>query len=166
MNNSIGVILLGVSGSGKTTIGKLLSKEINIQFIDADDYHSKENIQLMSKGKPLNDKLREPWLYKINEVFKKKLKTSNCVLACSLLKKKYRKNIRKNISNPLFFIYLKGSEKLIQKRIKKRKNHFMNNSLLRSQFNTLEKPSNSLIIDINKNPKEIISIITKKFFIN
>lgn len=164
MNNSIGLILLGVSGSGKTTIGKLLSKKINIQFIDADDYHSKKNIQLMSKGKPLDDKLREPWLYKINKAFKKKLKTSNCVLACSLLKKKYRKTIKKNISNQLHFIYLKGSEKLIQERIKKRKNHFMNNSLLKSQFNSLEEPSNSLTIDVNKNPKEIISIITENVF--
>ena len=155
MNNSIGLILLGVSGSGKTTIGKLLSKKINIQFIDADDYHSKANIQLMNTGKPLDDKLRKPWLYKINKAFKKILKTSNCVLACSLLKKKYRKTIRKN---------LKGSEKLIQERIKKRKNHFMKISLLKSQFNTLEEPSNSLTIDINKNPKEIISIITKKIF--
>ena len=81
-----------------------------------------------------------------------------------IIKKKYRKTIRKNISNQLHFIYLKGSEKLIQERIKKRKNHFMKISLLKSQFNTLEEPSNSLTIDINKNPKEIISIITKKIF--
>jgi 6-phosphogluconate dehydrogenase len=164
--NLIIIVLMGVSGCGKTTIGKILSKEKNIPFFDADDYHPKENIKMMKEGKPLNDKNRLPWLIKINNLIKKNSQVSSCIIACSSLKKKYRSIIKKNITIPIHFIYLKGNKKLIQERIKKRKNHFMNNSLLRSQLNTLEEPSNSLIIDVNKNPKKIISIITNKIFFN
>ena len=88
--NLIIIVLMGVSGSGKTTIGKILSKEKNIPFFDADDYHPKENIKMMKEGKPLNDKNRLPWLVKINNLIKKSSQVSSCVIACSSLKKKYR----------------------------------------------------------------------------
>jgi 6-phosphogluconate dehydrogenase len=162
--NLIIIVLMGVSGCGKTTIGKILSKEKNIPFFDADDYHPKENIKMMKEGKPLNDKNRLPWLVKINNLIKKNSQVSSCVIACSSLKKKYRSIIKKKITIPIHFIYLRGTKKIIYERLKKRKNHFINNNLLKSQFNTLEEPSNSLTININKHPKEIISIIKEKIF--
>ncbi len=155
---------MGVSGCGKTTIGKILSKEKNIPFFDADDYHPKENIKMMKEGKPLNDKNRLPWLIKINNLIKKNSQVSSCIIACSSLKKKYRSIIKKNITIPIHFIYLKGKKKIIYERLKKRKNHFMKKSLLNSQFKALEEPSNSLTIDVNKNPKKIISNIIKIIF--
>ena len=88
--NLIIIVLMGVSGCGKTTIGKILSKEKNIPFFDADNYHPKENIKMMKEGKPLNDKNRLPWLVKINNLTKKNSQVSSCVIACSSLKKKYR----------------------------------------------------------------------------
>ena len=158
------IVLMGVSGCGKTTIGKILSKEQKIPFFDADDYHSKNNIKKMTKGKFLNDKDRFPWLMDINKIIKKNSQLYNCILACSSLKKIYRKLIKKNIKNPIYFVWLKGSEKIILKRLKNRKNHFMKAALLNSQFKILEKPSKSLIIDISKTKNEITKIITEEFF--
>ena len=158
------IVLMGVSGCGKTTIGKILSKEQKIPFFDADDYHPKNNIKKMTKGKSLNDKDRFPWLMNINKVIKKNSKLYSYILACSSLKKIYRKIIKKNIKNPIYFVWLKGSEKIIIKRLKNRKNHFMKDTLLNSQFKLLEEPSKSLIVDISKTKNEITKIITKEYF--
>ena len=163
-NNLIIIVLMGVSGCGKTTIGKILSKEKNIPFFDADNYHPKENIKMMKEGKPLNDKNRLPWLIKINNLIKKNSQVSSCIIACSSLKKKYRSIIKKNITIPIHFIYLRGTKKIIYERLKKRKNHFMEKSLLNSQFKTLEEPSKSLTINISKTKNEIIKIITEEIF--
>jgi len=162
--NLIIIVLMGVSGSGKTTIGKMLSKEKNIPFFDADDYHPKNNIKMMKEGKPLNDKNRLPWLVKINNLINKNSQKSSCIIACSSLKKKYRSIIKKNITIPIHFIYLKGAKKIIYERLKNRKKHFMKNSLLNSQFKVLEEPSESLTINISKTKNEIIKIITEEFF--
>ena len=162
--NLIIIVLMGVSGCGKTTIGKILSKEKNIPFFDADNYHPKENIKMMKEGKPLNDKNRLPWLVKINNLIKKNSQVSSCIIACSSLKKKYRSIIKKNITIPIHFIYLRGTKQIIYERLKNRKKHFMKNSLLNSQFKVLEEPSESLTIDISKTKNEIIKIITEEIF--
>ena len=155
---------MGVSGSGKTTIGKMISKEKNIPFFDADDYHPKNNIKIMKEGKPLTDKNRLPWLVKINNLIKKSLQKSSCIIACSSLKKKYRSIIKKNITIPIHFIYLKGTKEIIYERLKNRKKHFMKNSLLNSQFKVLEEPSEGLTINISKTKNEILKIIIEEFF--
>ena len=155
------IIIMGVSGSGKSTIGKLLSKKLNIDFIEGDEYHSNESLKKLSSGITLTDNDRIKWLNKLNSIIHKKVTHSSCVVSCSALKKKYRSMLRKNISNRIKFVYLEGSYSLINERLIKRKNHFMSNSLLKSQFKALEIPSNSIKIDIRSNPVSIVETILK-----
>ena len=111
---------MGVSGSGKSTIGKLLSKKLNIDFIEGDEYHSNESLKKLSSGIALTDNDRIKWLNKLNSIIHKKVTHSSCVVSCSALKKKYRSMLRKNISNRIKFVYLEGSYSLINERLIKR----------------------------------------------
>lgn len=141
---------MGVSGSGKSTFGSLIAEKLNFKFLDADDFHSPENILKMSNKISLTDDDRSQWL----EVLNKKLLEQqnlniNTILSCSALKEDYRKTILKGI-NVFKLIYLKGDYNLIEERIIKRQNHFFPLSLLKSQFEILEEPDNSLTLDIKK----------------
>ena len=147
---------MGVSGSGKSTIGKLLSQELNLPFFDGDDFHPKENIEKMSSGQPLNDKDRQTWLEVLNSLAIKELKKSNCIIVCSALKQKYREILSQNIETQTKWIYLSGSFDLISKRLNNRKNHFMPSDLLKSQFDILEEPKGALQVDISLSTNEII----------
>ncbi|MDJ0694070.1 gluconokinase [Mastigocoleus sp. MO_188.B34] len=153
------IILIGVSGSGKTTIGKQLADSLNWQFYDADDFHSAKNIEKMQAAIPLEDSDRIPWLQTIADAIATWLEENqNIVMACSALKESYRQLLltdRKNIK----FIYLKGSFELIQKRLKKRENHFMSERLLKNQFDVLEEPSGIPTVDISKQPEKIVKTI-------
>ncbi len=152
-------ILMGVLGSGKTAIGKKLAKRLNCVFRDGDDYHSDSSRKKMRKGLPLTDKDRKSWLFAIRSIIDLDLACKwNSVVACSALKEKYRKVLignRKGIK----LIYLKGTLELIKKRIKKRKGHFINPSLLASQFDILEEPKNAVVIDIKLTPDDIVDKI-------
>ncbi len=153
------IIIIGVSGSGKTTIGKILSKKTGAYFFDADGSHPKSNINKMSKGIPLSDIDRKPWLDLISKkiiAYEKKYKT--CVLACSALKESYRKLLKVN-SNNIKWIFLNGSFSLIESRLKKRNKHFMKSNLLRSQFETLEEPKYGLKIEVSLSPNYIVKKI-------
>ena len=152
---------MGVSGSGKSTIGKLLSQELNIPFFDGDDFHPKENIQKMSNGQPLNDNDRQSWLEVLNGLAIKELKKNNCIIACSGLKQKYRETISQNIETQTNWIYLSGSFDLISKRLSRRKNHFMPLDLLKSQFDILEEPKDAFQVDISLSTNEIIKTIKR-----
>ena len=152
---------MGVSGSGKSTIGKLLSQEFNIPFYDGDDFHPKENIEKMSSGRPLNDKDRQSWLEALNGLALKELKKSNCIIVCSALKQKYREILSQNIETQSEWIYLSGSFDLISKRLNSRENHFMPSDLLKSQFDILEEPRDALLVDISLSPNEIIKTIKR-----
>ena len=152
---------MGVSGSGKSTIGKLLSQEFNIPFYDGDDFHPKENIEKMSSGRPLNDKDRQSWLEALNGLALKELKKSNCIILCSALKQKYREILIQNIETQSEWIYLSGSYDLISKRLNSRENHFMPSDLLKSQFDILEEPRDALRVDISLSPNEIIKTIKR-----
>ena len=152
---------MGVSGSGKSTIGKLLSQELNIPFFDGDDFHPKENIEKMSSGQPLNDKDRQSWLEVLNSLAIKELKKSNCIIVCSALKQKYREILSQNIETQTKWIYLSGSFDLISKRLNNRKNHFMPSDLLKSQFDILEEPKGALQVDISLSTNEIIKTIKR-----
>ncbi|WP_400077367.1 NADP-dependent phosphogluconate dehydrogenase [Winogradskyella sp. R77965] len=150
------IFIIGVSGSGKSTIGKMLADDLNIPFFDGDDFHSEGNIIKMSSGKPLNDKDRQGWLETLNELAKKQLKETSCVIVCSALKQKYRDTLSLGIENQTKWVHLSGSFNQIFERLNSRKGHFMPSELLQSQFNTLEEPKNAITIDISLNPKEII----------
>ncbi|MGP0128446.1 MAG: gluconokinase [cyanobacterium endosymbiont of Rhopalodia musculus] len=152
-------IIMGVSGSGKTTIGKQLSFQLDYHFYDADDLHSSENIKKMSQGIPLNDKDRQPWLLSLSHLINNlQQHQKNAVIACSSLKKSYRQLLQGNHQD-LVWIYLKGSFEQILERLNKRKEHFMKSQMLKSQFEDLEEPKNAIILDIGPTPEKIIKQI-------
>ena len=159
------IIIIGVSGCGKTTIGKLLSQEIGLSFYDADDFHPQRNIEKMANNIPLTDDDRKSWLMDLSERIRQWCSNGGAILACSALKESYRTLLTSKI-NEVKFVYLSGSRELIKKRIENRRNHFMQLSLLESQFDTLEVPTYGLHITIDHSPEEIINYITSEFQIN
>ncbi|MFN2440239.1 MAG: gluconokinase [Chitinophagaceae bacterium] len=152
------IYIMGVSGSGKTTIGNLLSKKTGIPFFDADDFHPTSNKDKMKAGQPLTDEDRKGWLKQINNLAVEQMKLKGAIIACSALKKKYRNVLAKGIA-VTEWIFLQGNYELVYERLKKRKGHYMPVRLLASQFETLEIPGNAYYIDITKKPEEIIDII-------
>ena len=152
------IFVMGVSGSGKSSIGRLLAKALSVSFIEGDDHHPVANIAKMSQGLPLDDDDREPWLHQLNQVAINHL-GEGCVISCSALKAKYRKQLSKGISPHTEWIYLKGSYELIYKRMQDREGHFMDPKMLQSQFDTLEEPQEAITIDIVDSPENIIQKI-------
>jgi len=152
---------MGVSGCGKSTVGELLSQELNIPFFDGDDFHPKANIEKMSKGIPLNDDDRKPWLEKLATLPDEN--SNGCVIACSALKKHYRELL--SSQQTATFIYLHGEKETLLERINARSansDHFMPSSLLDSQLDTLESPSgepNCITLNITSSPQELVSQI-------
>ena len=129
---------MGVSGCGKSTIGKLLAQELDIPFFDGDDFHPESNIQKMSNGQALNDADRQGWLETLNDLAKQQLAKNSCVIVCSALKQKYRDTLSLNINAETNWVYLSGSFNQIFDRLNSREGHFMPSELLISQFETLE----------------------------
>ncbi|MBU2938247.1 NADP-dependent phosphogluconate dehydrogenase [Lacinutrix sp. C3R15] len=150
---------MGVSGCGKSTIGNLLSKELDIPFFDGDDFHPESNITKMSNGKALNDDDRQGWLETLNHLAKKQLTKNSCVIVCSALKQKYRDILSQDIHKQTKWIYLSGTFEQIYERMNSRSDHFMPSKLLKSQFDTLEEPKDAMQIDISLSPKNIIKTI-------
>lgn len=159
-NQYLCVLIMGLPGSGKTTVAKILSKQLKAVFIEADDHHSIQNIIKMSKGHPLTDLDRKNWLSSILNNARENLENQNVIIACSALKEKYRKFL---ISLNFKLVYLKIDHNVALDRIIKRKNHFMPSSLLESQIKILEEPKTALEIDSNLTVKEISEIITNKY---
>ena len=155
-------IIMGVSGSGKTTVGKLLAQELNLPFYDADDFHPKENIEKMSNGIPLNDEDRIGWLESIAENLREWEKTGGAVLACPSHKESYRKILQSGVRSEITWVYLEGSRSLILERIEARKGHFMSSALLDSQFAALEEPTYGLRLNISSSPKVLVQQILKE----
>jgi gluconokinase len=154
---------MGVSGSGKTTVGQQLADDLGWKYFDGDDFHSLKNIAKMSVGIPLNDNDRSIWLSQISRYIGKLIKKNeNAVFSCSALKQQYRHQLQKD-SLDIKFVYLKGSKALIEKRLESRKGHFMSADLITSQFEALEEPENVLIVDIKQSPKKISALIQKYF---
>ncbi|MGB3207209.1 MAG: gluconokinase [Crinalium sp.] len=162
------IIVMGVTGSGKTTIGKQLAALLNWDFYDADSFHSPANIKKMNQGIPLSDADRIPWLLSMQQAIDSWLqKEKNIVLACSGLKAIYRQILARD-SQSVRIIYLKGSFELINQRLSNRQNHFMNQELLQSQFDTLEEPTpeESIWIDISQPPADLAQQIIDKLQIS
>ncbi len=150
--------IMGVSGCGKSTIGKLLAKQLNFMFFDGDDYHPEANVQKMASGSALNDDDRKGWLLTLNELAERNVQ-SGAVIACSALKESYRELLKHGIEEQVAFVFLEGSFEMIQERLKARKGHFMPAALLRSQFDALEIPTDGISIAIQSTPEEIIQEI-------
>lgn len=164
INTNKAIIIMGVSGSGKTTIGKLLAKKNQLPFFDGDDFHSKENIQKMASGKPLNDEDRKDWLLQLNRLIQENVNAKGCVIACSSLKKNYRDVLSASVPNNVKFVFMQGSYSEILSRMESRQNHFIPSSLLKSQFETLEIPQNAYSISIMQQPDEIVTKIQNEIF--
>jgi gluconokinase len=133
------VVLFGVSGAGKTTIGKLLAEQLGWKFYEADDFHSRANIEKMRSGVPLTDEDRWRWLERLHEQITLSLAAKeNAVLACSALKRAYRERLL--VNDDVKFVFLRGDYALIERQLRRRRGHFMNPALLQSQFADLEEP--------------------------
>ena len=158
------VIVFGVSGAGKTTIGKLLAQELAWHFIEADDFHPETNIEKMRSGQALTDDDRSPWLQRLRDEIERSFAArENAVLACSALKRKYRDVLR--VSSEVKFVFLRGYYALIENRLRQRRGHFMNPELLRSQFTDLEEPKadeDVLTVELGRSPQEIVEEIKAK----
>ena len=153
------VIVMGVAGSGKTTVGTLLAQRLGWNFFDADGFHPAENVAKMAIGIPLSDADRLPWLAALHELISASLRTDRpAVLACSALKESYRRQLLEG--NPgVLVVYLKGSYELIWSRMADRKDHFMKPQMLKSQFESLEEPAGALVVDISKPVEELVEEI-------
>jgi gluconokinase len=153
------VVIMGVSGSGKTTVGRLLARRLDWIYYEGDEFHPAGNIEKMSKGISLNDDDRTPWLASIKEVIDTCIKRgSDAVIACSALRKKYRWALTANASD-IHFVYLKGDPATIRERMKSRDRHYMKASMLQSQLSSLEEPDDAIVIDIGNSPQDIVSYI-------
>lgn len=154
------VIVMGVVGAGKTTVGKLLASRLGWEFADADDFHPASNVEKIRKGVPLTDQDREPWLDRLREAIERWIAADkNVVLACSALKRSYRAKL---CAGPqVRFVYLKGTAALIAERLRSRHGHFAGESILASQMADLEEPENAITVEIRDTPEQIIDEIWK-----
>lgn len=155
------VVLMGVSGCGKTTVGQALAADLSCPFYDGDDFHPPANVAKMSQGIPLNDDDRWPWLNRLAELIGEHLAQEKAaVLACSALKRKYREQLRVG-DRDVVFVYLKGTFDLIWQRMQRREGHYMKAEMLQSQFDALEEPTaaEAQVVPINQKLDAIIQAI-------
>ena len=156
------IILMGVSGAGKTTIGEILSGKLDLPLFDADEFHSTASIDKMRNGIPLDDADRWPWLDRMNAALREReARGESMLLACSALKQAYRDRLSKGTAE-IRWIYLKGRFELIRERLEARKGHYMKAGLLESQFAALEEPEDALSIDIDDSPNSIADSILRR----
>ena len=153
------VLLMGVSGVGKTTIGQALAEALGWRFLDADDFHPPENVAKMAVGIPLDDTDRQPWLAKMNEeLLKLQSGGSSAVLGCLGLKESYREQLARGVED-LEVAYLHGEFALIQERMNGRRHRFMPSTLLQSQFAALEPPEQAISVDVSASIEKSVSVI-------
>lgn len=154
------VIVMGVVGAGKTTIGKLLASQLGWEFADADDFHPQSNVEKIRHGIALTDEDREPWLDRLREAIARWIPDGkNIVLACSALKRDYRAKLC--VGPDVRFVFLKGSAALIVDRLRSRHGHFAGESILASQLADLEEPETAITVEISDTPQQIVAEIRK-----
>jgi gluconokinase len=159
------VLLMGPAGSGKTTVGRLLAAQLSWEFADGDDFHPPANVAKMSRGIPLTDEDRLPWLQSIHEAMRHwQAQGKSVVVACSALKRSYRDllGVDSNAKN-FKLVYLKGTFDLLLERLHSRAGHYMKEQMLASQLADLEEPSDACTVDISSSPEQIVSEIRKRF---
>jgi gluconokinase len=150
--------VMGVTGSGKTTVGRLLARQLGWEFADADDFHPQSNVEKIARGIPLNDEDRVPWLERLRDQIANWIANGqNGVLACSALKRTYRQEL--NVGPEVRFVYLKGSPDLITQRLRLRRGHFADEKILAGQFADLEEPETGVTVDISQTPEKIVAEI-------
>ena len=150
------VVVMGVAGSGKSTIAEILAQRLGWAFLDADEFHTPANKEKMHRGIPLTDADRFPWLDAIHaELAANEAKGKSVVLACSALKEEYRRRLSQGLA--LRFVYLKGSYELIEARMRERAGHFAGESILEDQFKTLEEPGDAMVVDIDAPVETIVA---------
>lgn len=156
------IVLMGVSGSGKTTVGRLLAQQLGWKYYEADDYHPDANVEKMRGGIPLDDGDRRPWLEALRDVIRGCLaRDESAVLACSALKESYREFLL--IDERVVLVYLKGDYETIRRRLARRRGHYMNPNLLDSQFDTLEEPAAAAAhVAVSSSPDEIVKEIRSR----
>lgn len=154
-------IVMGVTGSGKTSVGRLLAQQLGWEFADADDFHPSANVEKIAHGIPLTDEDRGPWLERLRiQIANWIANGQNAVLACSALKRTYRKEL--SVGPEVRFVYLKGSPELIRKRLRLRRGHFADEKILASQFADLEEPEAAVTVDISQAPEMIVAAIRER----
>jgi len=152
------VIVMGVVGAGKTTVGKMLAAQLGWEFADADDFHPGSNVEKIRNGIPLGDADREPWLESLGAAIRQWIGANrNVVLACSALKGAYRTKLK--VALEVRFVYLKGSVPLISERLRARQGHFASESILASQMADLEEPDEALAVEVSASPEKIVAAI-------
>jgi gluconokinase len=152
------IVVMGVTGAGKTTVGRLLARELGWEFADADDFHPESNVEKMRAGIPLNEDDRRPWLERLRaEILRYDGEGRDLVMACSALKKDYRKMLAAGPG--IKFAYLKGSAELIAERLRERRGHFAGEKILAGQFADLEEPDAAVVADIGGTPEEIVRAV-------
>jgi gluconokinase len=155
-------MVMGVAGSGKTTVGELLARQLGWSFYDADAFHPPENIEKMANGIPLNDVDRAPWLAALHALISTSLRENRpAVLACSALKESYRQRLLED-NDGVQVVYLKGSYDLLWSRLSHRKDHYMKPQMLQSQFESLEEPENALTMDVSMPVNALVNEILKQ----
>jgi len=155
------VIVMGVTGAGKTTVGQLLADKLGWQFADGDDFHPLANVEKMRRGIPLTDDDRRPWLAQLRTQIQAWIaQHRNVVLACSALKQSYRDELR--TGPEVRFVYLKGSPELISRRLQSRHGHFAGAQILAGQFADLEEPADAVTVDVSADPSKIVAEISQK----
>lgn len=153
------VIVMGVSGSGKTTIGRLLARELGCPFLEGDDAHPPANVKKMAAGLPLTDADRLPWLVELRRRIERCLaEGQHAVVACSALKESYRQVLTGGLEG-VRYVYLRGTPELIRERLEVRQGHFMKAAMLESQLAVLEVPAGAVAVDVGRTPEEIVAEI-------
>ena len=159
------VVLMGVAGSGKTTVGSLLADAMGCPFLEGDSLHSSENIAKMSHDIPLTDADRGPWLSAIrSRIVRSFERGEDLVVGCSALRRQYRRTLGDGVS--ITWVYLKGSPSLIRSRLRNRPRHYMKVDMLWSQFEALEVPDDALVVDVAAPPMVVVKQILSHLFMN
>jgi gluconokinase len=155
------VVLMGVSGSGKTTVGQLLAQRLGWPYLDADDYHPPSNVEKMRSGTPLSDADRWPWLDRMNGLLRERAAGgADLILGCSALRQVYRERLAAGLPD-VRWVHLKGSFELIHSRLLARQHRYMPASLLQSQFATLEEPADALTVDVGDTAEAAVAAVLR-----
>ena len=158
--DAVAVVLMGVTGCGKTTVGRLLEERLGWPFLDGDDYHPEANVARMAAGIPLRDEDRWPWLRRLSDEIGGRLEAGrSCLLGCSALKESYRTVLRGSSGDRVRFVHLSAPERLIADRLRRRVHRYMPAGLLRSQFEALEPPVDALLVDVSGTPEEAAAAV-------
>jgi gluconokinase len=152
------IVIMGVAGSGKSTVGQMLAAALGCEFLDGDSLHTQANVEKMTRGVPLTDADRAPWLASIHaRIVEWSQRRASLVVACSALKQRYRETLAQGVT--LNWVYLKGSENLIHERLRCREHHFMTAQMLASQFADLEEPTDAITVDVALPPDAAVQQI-------